>query len=99
MNYIGKVVYYWANPNQQDQDQWNFPHLIYNKTFNTFEEALEKVKNIAKQQSIAILKAKFNKNHKLPICMYFVKIENSWEVAEGKVKQGKLYDEWVEEGY
>lgn len=99
MNYIGKVVYYWANPNQQDQDHWNYPHLIYNKTFNTFEEALEKVKNIAKQQSIAILKAKFNKYHKLPICMYFVKIENSWEVAKGKAKQGKLYDEWVEEGY
>lgn len=99
MNYIGKVFYNWANPNRNDENKGN-PHiLIFTKTFDNFDEALETVKNKAKQQSIAILKAKFNKNQKLPICHYFVKIENSWEVAEGKAKQGRLYDEWIEEGY
>lgn len=99
MNYIGKVFYNWVNPTPQEQDRGNIPILIYSKVFKDFDEALETVKNKAKQQSIAILKAKFNKYHRLPVCKYYVRIENSWEVAEGKAKQGKLYNEWVEKDY
>lgn len=99
MNYIGKVLYYWANPSQSDEDKGNPSILVFEREFNSFDDALKTVKNKAKQLSIGILKAKFNKYHKLPICIYFVKILNSWEVAEGKAKQGKLYDEWIEEEY
>lgn len=94
MKYIGKIYYTWANPNQKEQDEGNTPKLIYCKDHNNLEEALKEIQNKAKQQSIAILKAKFNKYSKLPICRYFIKIENSWLIAEGKAKQGKLYDEW-----
>lgn len=96
--YIGKVFYNWANPNKEEQVKGNVPILIFSKKFSNFDDALETLKNKVKQQSIAILKAKFNKYHRLPICKYCV-IDGYWEVAEGKAKQGKLFDEWIEKGY
>ena len=95
-NFIGRVEFYWANPNMRQQDEGNIPVVIFNKLFISKQEALEGVRNKAKQQSIAILKSKWNKHKQLPICRYFVKIENSWVVAEGKAKQGVIYDEWEE---
>lgn len=96
MRYIGKVYYTWKNPTRKEMDEGNTPTLIYSREYNDFNESLKDVQNKAKQQSIAILKAKFNKYSRLPICRYFVKIENSWEVAEGKAERGKLFDEWVD---
>lgn len=97
MRYIGEVVFYWANPTRQQQDEGNYPTIIYKRIFNTYEDALTTVKNKAKQQSIGILKANWNKYKQLPICRYFVKIENSWLVAEGKAKQGVLFEEWEDD--
>ena len=95
-NYIARIHYNWVNPTPWEQNKGNIPTLIYSKSFKDFDEALKTVKNKAKQQSIAILKAKFNKYHRLPVCKYYVRIENSYSLAGGKAKYGKIYDEWME---
>lgn len=96
MKYIGMVDYRWKNPTRKQEDEGNIPTIILRKGYDDFNSALEEVKNKAKQASIAILKSDKNKYKQLPLCRYYVKLVDSWLVAEGSVLQGKVLDEWVE---
>lgn len=96
MKYIGVVDYYWKNPTRKQEDEGNIPTVILRKGYDNFSNALEEVKNKAKQASIAILKSNKNKYKQLPVCKYYVKIVDSWLVAEGQVIQGKITQEWID---
>ena len=96
MKYIGMVDYRWKNPTRKQEDEGNIPTIILRKGYDNFSSALEEVKNKAKQASIAILKSNKNRYKQLPVCKYYVKIVDSWLVAEGTILQGKVIDEWVE---
>ena len=96
MKYIGIVNYYWKNPTKQQEDEGNIPTIILKKEYNNANTALEEVKNKAKQASIAILKSDKNKYKQLPICKYYVKIANSWLIADGQAIQGKITQEWLD---